>query len=114
MEIKELEELFRKEKTNELAWEGQCHDCGKEITVVAHHHGESIEVKHGVVYNPEIHGKKEFFVKCEDCYSKDSVLKNYMPTEVYSRIVGYLRPTNNWNGGKKQEFEMRQPFEINT
>ncbi len=25
-------------------------------------------------------------------------------TEVYSRVVGYFRPVQNWNEGKKQEF----------
>jgi len=31
-------------------------------------------------------------------------------TEVYSRIVGYLRPIGTWNDGKKQEFEERATF----
>jgi ribonucleoside-triphosphate reductase (formate) len=30
--------------------------------------------------------------------------------EVYSRIVGYHRPVQNWNRGKKEEFKMRQVF----
>jgi len=32
--------------------------------------------------------------------------------EVYSRVVGYLRPVNQWNLGKKQEFDDRKVFEI--
>jgi len=32
------------------------------------------------------------------------------PTEVYSRIVGYLRPVATWNDGKKQEFRERTPY----
>lgn len=35
-----------------------------------------------------------------------------MPCEVYSRIVGYLRPIANWNDGKKQEFVDRKPFAV--
>lgn len=31
-------------------------------------------------------------------------------TEVYSRIVGYLRPISTWNDGKKQEFKERKTF----
>lgn len=31
-------------------------------------------------------------------------------TEVYSRIVGYLRPIATWNDGKKQEFDERTTF----
>ncbi|MEI6494626.1 MAG: ribonucleoside triphosphate reductase [bacterium] len=31
-------------------------------------------------------------------------------TEVYSRIVGYLRPVAQWNNGKAAEFKMRVPY----
>lgn len=30
------------------------------------------------------------------------------PCEVYSRVVGYLRPVTMWNKGKKEEFAMRK------
>jgi ribonucleoside-triphosphate reductase (formate) len=30
--------------------------------------------------------------------------------EVYSRVVGYLRPVNQWNDGKNAEFSDRQTF----
>ncbi|MDE2144359.1 MAG: ribonucleoside triphosphate reductase [Patescibacteria group bacterium] len=33
-------------------------------------------------------------------------------TEVYSRIVGYLRPVSQWNLGKKQEFKLRKTYEV--
>ncbi|MFW6131015.1 MAG: ribonucleoside triphosphate reductase [Candidatus Aminicenantaceae bacterium] len=38
---------------------------------------------------------------CPECGEK---------AEVYSRIVGYLRPVNTWNDGKKQEFKERTPY----
>lgn len=31
-------------------------------------------------------------------------------TEVYSRVVGYLRPVQSWNKGKQEEFKMRSKF----
>jgi len=37
------------------------------------------------------------------------------PCEVYSRIVGYLRPVqqwNKWNKGKKEEFRDREEFKV--
>jgi ribonucleoside-triphosphate reductase len=34
------------------------------------------------------------------------------PTEVYSRVVGYLRPVQQWNDGKRAEFGMRKTFKI--
>lgn len=33
-----------------------------------------------------------------------------VPCETYSRIVGYFRPVQNWNEGKKQEFKDRKVF----
>jgi len=33
-------------------------------------------------------------------------------TEVYSRVVGYLRPVAQWNDGKKEEFKQRIPFAV--
>lgn len=32
--------------------------------------------------------------------------------EIYSRIVGYLRPVSQWNKGKQNEFNMRKKFKI--
>jgi len=45
-----------------------------------------------------IRGEKH---ECPDCGAK---------TEVYSRIVGYLRPVKTWNDGKQQEFKDRTPY----
>lgn len=33
-------------------------------------------------------------------------------TEIYSRIVGYLRPVQQWNEGKRCEFGMRKTFKV--
>ena len=35
-------------------------------------------------------------------------------TEVYSRVVGYLRPVNQWNKGKREEFKLRKTFAVGT
>ena len=32
-------------------------------------------------------------------------------TEVYSRVVGFLRPVSQWNKGKQAEFEMREHYD---
>jgi anaerobic ribonucleoside-triphosphate reductase len=29
-------------------------------------------------------------------------------TEVYSRVVGYYRPVQDWNRGKQEEFALRE------
>lgn len=41
--------------------------------------------------------------ECPKCVIKQ-------PCEVYSRVVGYLRPIQQWNNGKKQEFEERKEY----
>jgi len=43
---------------------------------------------------------------CPKCTIKQSC-------EVYSRVVGYLRPVQQWNIGKQQEFKERKEFKIN-
>lgn len=54
----------------------------------------------------------------DEIRSKISALKEEMkdvhgsPCEVFSRVVGYLRPVQNWNKGKKQEFSMREMFDV--
>lgn len=33
-----------------------------------------------------------------------------VPVEVYSRVVGYFRPVNQWNKGKKEEYSERKTY----
>ncbi len=47
-----------------------------------------------------LNGKQE---KCPKCNQE---------TEVYSRVVGYLRPVKQWNNGKQSEFAMRKTFKV--
>ena len=32
--------------------------------------------------------------------------------EVYSRVVGYLRPLQGWNKGKKEEYTLRRTMDV--
>lgn len=34
-----------------------------------------------------------------------------VPCEVYSRVVGYYRPVQNWNVGKRQEYAERRLYD---
>lgn len=34
------------------------------------------------------------------------------PCEIFSRIVGYLRPVMQWNPGKVAEFAKRQEYKV--
>lgn len=42
--------------------------------------------------------------KCPDC-GEDC--------EVFSRVVGYISPVNQWNEGKTEEFKLRKTFDVN-
>ena len=52
-----------------------------------------------------VHG----YIPGEHYYCPKCVVKQ--PCEVYSRVVGYLRPVSQWNAGKQEEFEERKVFE---
>lgn len=82
-----------------------CHDCGKELEV------ENGEIKGGVMAVYETEQGKVSVIKCLDCYNKNKALTNYQSCEVYSRVVGYLRPVSQWNNGKQKEFKDRKEFE---
>lgn len=43
---------------------------------------------------------------------QSKVILKRQPCEVFSRIVGYIRPISQWNDGKQSEFEQRKTFEI--
>ena len=45
---------------------------------------------------------------CPICASENKTTQ----CEVYSRVVGYLRPVNQWNRGKQQEFQDRKTFDM--
>ncbi len=43
---------------------------------------------------------------------KEVVKIKKVPTEIYSRVVGYFRPVSNWNEGKREEFKHRKEFKL--
>ena len=86
--------------------ENICHDCGKKIEI------ENQEIKNGVYLTYQgVNGPISVF-KCQQCFARSQELKNYQPCEVYSRIVGYLRPVSQWNEGKQKEFKQRKEYNL--
>jgi ribonucleoside-triphosphate reductase len=53
-----------------------------------------------------IHG----YVAGEHFFCPQCAIKQ--PCEVYSRVVGYLRPIQQWNEGKQEEFKDRKEFKL--
>ena len=112
MKKEQLEKLFNEHETINLEFMGKCHDCKKEVNVIAQLVTDNdIVIEGGAVYQPNPN-EEEFFLKCDDCFQKDSVLRNYKLIDVYSRVVGYMRPVGNWNEAKQQEFKKRQNYKV--
>jgi len=43
---------------------------------------------------------------------KKNIEEKRTKCEVYSRVVGYMRPVNQWNRGKQQEYSDRKLFDM--
>ena len=109
MTIERLHELLENHPDKDvLAWSGPCHDCHADARVTATPKADGIHIKGGSVYEPE---SNKFMIKCDSCYKKDPVLRNFQDCEVYSRVVGYLRPVTQWNDAKQMEFKDRKTFD---
>ena len=109
MTVERLFELFDEYSDKKvLDWMGECHDCRSSVEITATPKEDGIHITGGSIYEPE---RGSFFLKCDDCFKKDPVLRNYQPCEVYSRVVGYLRPVAQWNDGKREEFKDRKLFD---
>ncbi len=105
MKLRELEGKDR-------AFNGICHDCNKpvEVSVIVNDEGE-INISGGAVYKIKQGLLEErLYFKCDECFAKDHTLHDFRRCEVYSRVVGYLRPVQQWNKGKLAEFELRKEF----
>lgn len=109
MTVERLHELFDENPDETtLTWEGACHDCRRAVRVTASCGADAFEVRGGSIYEPE---RNRFVLKCDACFRKDPLLGNYQDCEVYSRVVGYLRPVRQWNDAKSAEFNDRRTFD---
>ena len=115
----DIMETMCKYRTKSLSYEGKCHDCDCDVLVIvdATDHGEKvrIEVTGGAVYCPDGKGDVDsgdkVYLKCPDCHDADPMLGDFRETEIYSRVVGYMRPVRNWNAAKQAEFRARIMFD---
>jgi hypothetical protein len=105
-----LHDLFEKQPgQSQIGLEGQCHDCGKGVSVAVALAPDGFAVSGGAVYEPE---PEKFFYKCPECHRREPLLKEFRRCEVYSRVVGYLRPVAQWNEGKQSEFADRKVYRL--
>ena len=107
MTLRELERLFEERQERKIGFEGACHDCRSDVKITAEVADDGrVSVDGGAVYQTAA----GMFYKCDACFTKDHVLRNFRPVEVYSRVTGYLRPVDQWNKGKKAEYRTRTTF----
>ena len=108
MTIEELRKMLVK---GNWIFHGNCHNCSIPVEIKAYvtEEGEMI-VEGGAVYKRKIALKDTYFYKCDQCYENDPTLRNWQDCEVWTRVVGYLRPTNQWNEGMKAQFNERKLF----
>ncbi len=90
---------------------GKCCDCGAEVNIKAELSGMNLIIDGGAAFHPPAiwNCPEEYLFKCPVCFKAEP--KFYPKTEVYSRVVGYMRPVSQWNDGKKAEFEIRKTFD---
>jgi hypothetical protein len=106
------------EAKNPLSFIGQCCCCGAESSVTATLSGgdavSEVTITGGAAFLPPIdwHVKDTYLVKCQTCWEKDPHF--YPRTEIYSRVVGYMRPVSSWHKGKQAEYKMRINYEMPT
>ncbi len=81
-----------------------CHDCGKEIII------KNENIENGLFLSYKDSGEIINIFKCNECYEQDKSLRNFKRCEVYSRVVGYIRPVQQWHKGKKQEYNEREEY----
>ena len=82
-----------------------CYDCQKKIEI-----SDNGDIENGVKLIYEKNDKKVKIFKCNRCFEKSESWSQ--KCEVYSRIVGYLRPVQDWNPAKSQEFKERKTFTV--
>ena len=109
----QIEELKRDGKRE---YKGKCHDCSRAVRVNVHKDEEAgvLTITGGAVYNPQVGmpPTERIYLKCDTCYEKDRILRNFRECLVYSRVVGYLRPVSGWNKGKAAEWGERKTFKV--
>ena len=113
--LKDLEKYFNKAESNSIQFQGFCHKCEKHVIVdIDKDEDGKVTVSGGAIYFEDENDKDEdFFVKCEKCFDKDKVLRNYREIDTFSRVVGFLTPVKtHWNPGKLAEWEMRKEYKL--
>ena len=96
---------------------GRCHDCGCAVNASIDLAHDGFAVTGGAIYWPA--GERDengprFYLKCGQCHAREPQIFNWRPCEVYDRVVGYYRPIENMNDGKRAEVGARRRYRIDS
>ena len=83
-----------------------CYDCGEKLIT-----DENKEILNGKLVAYMVKKEKIFVFKCNECFEK-KIPFHFQDCEVYSRVVGYIRPVQSYHAGKVQEFDERKNFKL--
>lgn len=106
-----IDTLFKKSGKPCIELNGTCQKCKGKVQLVIFKKDMEVSGNGGVVIGDQWDSRPEF--KCSKCLEEDGGMINPTRCEVFSRVCGYLRPTQSFNPGKKREFEMRKNFLTN-
>jgi hypothetical protein len=90
-----------------------CYDCEKDFEINVERTGpKEIKITGGAIWEArsEWDSPERFLGKCQGCFDSSPGLA--IPTSIYSRVVGYMRPVSGWNKAKQEEFVMRKTFRM--
>lgn len=114
--VENLQDFFDKSSGPHIGFKAACHVCGEPVCIkMDMDHTGKVIVSGGALYSAQVGQTQEdkaFFLKCDACFKKNPKLRNFQPCEVYSRVIGYLRPVSQWNDGKQAEFKLRSKFKV--
>lgn len=88
-----------------------CMDCGEELIATVTRVSETeMEIDNVIigVRKSKVDLKDRYVFKCPRCFVQD---QNFgTECDVYSRVVGFMRPLKYWNNAKQEEFKQRKVY----
>lgn len=91
----------------------ECNDCGEEFIATLTRVSETeLEIENAIigVRKSKSDFADRYVFKCPDCYEKDDYFGD--ECDIYSRVVGFMRPVSSWNNAKREEFKKRVVYKM--
>jgi hypothetical protein len=103
-----LKHLFKESGRGCIELHGTCQSCKKPVDLIIFKNALEVEGNGGMIVGKGWEDGPEF--KCSECLERDNYRISPTRCEIFTRVCGYLRPTQGFNPGKKAEFNMRTNY----